>query len=159
MVRLGIGGLALALLALAPTRVAATVELTPEQHRRAVALYGELKCPVCKSQSVAASTSFLSEEMKIQIQEMIASGRTDAEIVDYYVQRYGEWILMRPPASGRGLLVWAVPACLVALAAAGLWLRLRRWSSAEPEGDPERNVPVAGIPADRAEKIRNLVEG
>lgn len=72
--------------------------LTQEQEARAAALYGQLKCPVCKNQALAASTTFLAEEMKAQIRDLVRMGATDEEILRHYVQRYGEWILLAPPA-------------------------------------------------------------
>lgn len=101
--------------------------LTQEQEARAAALYGQLKCPVCKNQALAASTTFLAEEMKAQIRDLVRMGATDEEILRHYVQRYGEWILLAPPARGRGLLAWVVPGVLgvAGLFAAWAWLRKR----------------------------------
>ena len=136
------------------------LELTPEQQRRAVGLYDELKCPVCKSQSVASSTSFLSEEMKKQIREFIASGKTDREIVDYYVTRYGDWILMRPKTEGSGLFAWLVPVFLLLGVAGWLTVMLRRWSRRSDDVDGAPNSGQSGeIDEESDRKIRSLVEG
>jgi cytochrome c-type biogenesis protein CcmH len=117
--------------------VVETTGLTPEQEARAAALYGQLKCPVCKTQALGASTTFLAEEMKAQIRDMVRLGASDREILQHYVDRYGEWILLSPPAHGSGLWAWLVPAAAALLGALGAMLWLKRRSGG---GTPEATV-------------------
>ena len=76
---------------------------------RVDALANRLRCPVCQSESIADSGSQTARDSERLIGELVAEGRTDQEVIDFFVARYGEWILLDPPASGRGLVLWALP--------------------------------------------------
>lgn len=105
------------------------------------ALAAELRCPVCRNQSVNESNADLSREMQALVRERLAAGETPEQVKAYFVSRYGEWILLEPERRGINLVVWLAPfaALLVGGAIAG-WL-LRRWS---------RTVPAAaGTPDER----------
>jgi cytochrome c-type biogenesis protein CcmH len=80
------------------------------------ALSAELRCLVCQNQSIADSHSGLAADLRQQILEMIAAGRSDREIVDFMVQRYGDFVLYRPPVKASTALLWAGPLLLLALA-------------------------------------------
>ncbi len=108
-------------------------ELTAQQEQQAATLYGELKCPVCKNQSLAESTSFLAEEMKVQIRDLVAAGKTNQDVIDFYVERYGDWILMRPRAEGRGLVAWLAPGGAILFGLGWVFVALRRWSRTPQE--------------------------
>lgn len=104
-------------------------------------LYGELRCPVCRGQSVAESNSAEAERMRGEIRGMLESGKSRQEILDWYVTRYGAWILNRPPLGGLYALAWVAPA--LALGGAG-WLlarHLRRPKPSRAEAAAER-APV-----------------
>lgn len=96
------------------------IELTPEQEQRARALDSRLKCPVCRSQSIRQSRSFMAEDMKRRIRELIAEGRTDEEIIDYFVARYEEWVLLTPPKRGFSLTAYILPFVALVLGVAVL---------------------------------------
>jgi cytochrome c-type biogenesis protein CcmH len=84
-----------------------------------------LRCPVCLNLSVADSPSRLAGQMRAAIASRVRSGETDEEIRVYFVDRYGEWILLEPTRRGLNLLPWALP--VVALVAGlALWLALVR---------------------------------
>ncbi len=108
------------------------VALTPAQEARARALEGELRCPVCRSQSIRQSRSFMAEDMKRRIRILVAEGRTDDEIRSFFMERYGAWILLEPPRRGFHLTAWILPAAAVALGAVGLLVAARRWMRAPP---------------------------
>jgi cytochrome c-type biogenesis protein CcmH len=93
---------------------------------RARALEGRLKCPVCRTQSVLESTSFMALEMRAKIRELIAAGRSDGEILDYFADRYGDYILLEPRKRGFALSAYALPAAAVLLGAAGILAALVR---------------------------------
>lgn len=109
-------------------------------------LYGELRCPVCRGQSVAESNSAEAERMRGEIRDMLAAGKSRQEILDWYVSRYGAWILNRPPFGGLYALAWAAPA--LALGAAG-WLLARhlRRSSTGRERAPAAASGAPPTPA------------
>ena len=109
--------------------VLAQIELDPRVFRVAE----KLRCPVCISESVAQSASPTSVEMRQIIADKLEAGESEAEVLGYFVTRYGDWILLEPPKRGFYLALWGMP-LLVALGALGaLFLRLRRWSRARPE--------------------------
>jgi cytochrome c-type biogenesis protein CcmH len=103
------------------------------------AIGNELRCPTCVSESVSESSSAIAREMRVIIQDQLNEGRTRAEILAFFQERYGDWILLNPPARGVLLIVWVLPA-LGALAGVVLLVRLvRRWRRAAdevPEIDP-----------------------
>jgi len=106
------------------------VRLTPEQEERARVLEGELRCPVCRSQSIRQSRSFMADDMRRKVRVMIAEGRSDAEIREYFTDRYGTWVLLTPPRSGFNLAAYILPALVVLVGAVGLTLAARRWRRA-----------------------------
>ena len=108
------------------------VALTPAEEARARDIEGTLRCPVCRSQSIRQSRSFMAEDMKRRIRELIAEGRSDEEIRAFFVERYGTWILLEPPKSGFNLAAWLLPGAAVLVGAIGLVLAARRWASRPP---------------------------
>lgn len=93
-------------------------------------LAAELRCPVCQGLSLEDSPTELSMEMKGVIREQLAEGRSPAEVKEYFVARYGEWILMEPRPRGFNLLVYVLPV-LALLAGGGLVVGVvRRWTRA-----------------------------
>ena len=118
----------------------------------------ELRCPTCVSESVSESSSAIAREMRVIIQDQLNEGRTRAEILAFFQERYGDWILLNPPARGVLLIVWLLPA-LGALVGVVLLVRLMsRWRRAAdevPEIDPAdrervRAALAASEPADAA---------
>ena len=102
---------------------------TPAQ--RALSLEQSIKCPVCRGQSVAESDSEASKAIRTEIERRIADGQSDGEIRSYFAQTLGDDILLRPPSSGWGGLVWVLPIAGLVLAATGIgfaFWRWRRWS-------------------------------
>ncbi len=136
--------LAVLLVALAPfvaePNEAKPTESDPVAATRAVQLANELRCLVCQNQSIAESNAELAVDLRRQIREQIAAGRSDGEIVDFMVTRYGDFVLYRPPFKAATLLLWLGPALLVL---AGFWtlaraLRARRQAQAPPLTPEER---------------------
>jgi len=108
---------------------------------RAVKLSEKLRCLVCQNQSIADSNAELAQDLRQQIREQIAAGKSDAEIVEYMVARYGDFVLYQPPVKSTTALLWAGPALLLLLGAYGLVriLRARRTiAEAAPLSNEER---------------------
>jgi cytochrome c-type biogenesis protein CcmH len=102
-------------------------EATPTDAQRALSLEQSIKCPVCRGQSVAESDSEASKAIRTEVERRIAAGESDGEIRAYFAQTLGDDILLRPPASGWGGLVWVLPIAGLVLAGAGIGLAFWRW--------------------------------
>lgn len=114
----------------------APVVLTPDQEALAAQIEGELKCPVCRSQSVRTSRSFMAEDMSRRIRQMVAAGRSKEEIRDYFVARYGDYIVLVPRKQGFTWTVWLLPFALVLGGAAAIVVVARRWKERSPPAPP-----------------------
>ena len=108
--------LALLILALPLSVLAADAtptDLDPVSAKRAVELSAQLRCLVCQNQTIAESNAELAVDLRRQVNEQIKAGKTDREIVDYMVERYGAFVLYKPPFNVTTLLLWLGPALLV----------------------------------------------
>jgi len=119
---------ALWLLCLPLTLSAQTAQPLPEDpltNKRAMHLAEELRCLVCQNQTIADSNAELAVDLRRQIREQIAQGRNDAQIIDYMVQRYGDFVLYRPPLKATTLFLWFGPPVLLVCGLVFLFLYLR----------------------------------
>jgi len=144
---------ALILLGATPSRAAAQAARSVNE-QTVYEIAAQLRCVVCQNLSVADSPSEMASQMRGIIRERLAAGESPAQVQRYFVDRYGEWILLSPPRRGFNLLVWLLPlvAVAVGLAAAAtlVWRRSRR-----ARGD--RPAPVA-VDAAMSERIRRELE-
>jgi cytochrome c-type biogenesis protein CcmH/NrfF len=101
----------------------------PLLEKRVARLATELRCLVCQNQSLADSNADLAVDLRNQVREMLRAGRSDEEVRDFMVQRYGDFVLYKPPLKATTVLLWAGPFVLLVLAAAVLWTYLRRRSA------------------------------
>ena len=104
----------------------------PVLEARARALSAELRCLVCQNQSIDDSDAPLAKDLRILIREHLVKGESDAEIMDYVVARYGDFVLLKPRLTAKTLLLWGTPFAVLLIAALGLLLR-RRPGTATPE--------------------------
>jgi cytochrome c-type biogenesis protein CcmH len=91
-----------------------------------MALASELRCLVCQNQTIADSSAGLAIDLRAQIRQMLQDGRNEAEIFEYMTQRYGDFVLYRPPVKSTTALLWAGPVLLLVGGLFGLWQVLRR---------------------------------
>ena len=98
-----------------------------------MALAEELRCLVCQNQTLADSHAALAVDLKNRIRELLREGKTEREVLDFMVQRYGDFVLYRPPLRSATALLWAGPFILLALGVSGwiAWLRKRKTPEAE----------------------------
>ncbi|WP_159593069.1 cytochrome c-type biogenesis protein [Chelativorans xinjiangense] len=98
----------------------------PALEERARALSAGLRCMVCQNQSIDDSNADLARDLRILVRDRIRAGDTDAEVLDYVVSRYGEFVLLKPRMSARNALLWATP--VLVLLGGGLiaFVNLRR---------------------------------
>lgn len=88
---------------------------TEEQETRFRVLTEELRCPKCQNQSIADSDAGIAQDMRERVARMIREGHDDQAIVDYFVDRYGDFVSYRPPVNAQTLVLWLGPAILLLL--------------------------------------------
>ncbi len=112
----------------------------PVTAKREVELASQLRCLVCQNQSIAESNAGLAADLRKQLRQQIAAGKSDAEIVDYMTSRYGDFVLYKPPFKATTLLLWAGPVLLLAIGlfAAARMMRARRIASAAELSQEDR---------------------
>jgi cytochrome c-type biogenesis protein CcmH len=101
----------------------------------------ELRCLVCQNQTIADSNATLAQDLRREVRDMIAAGKTDDEIRDFMIERYGDFVLYRPRMTAQNFLLWAAPALLLLIAAVVL-VRVVRRRAQESEIEPDG--PEAG---------------
>lgn len=89
-------------------------------------LSAELRCLVCQNQTLADSHAELAQDLVQEIRKMAAKGMTDKEIIDYLVERYGDFVRYRPPLKASTVLLWLGPFALLLAGGFGLYIQLRR---------------------------------
>lgn len=114
----------------------APVALTPAQEELAAEIESGLKCPVCRSQSVATSRSFMAADMSRRVRQMVAEGKSKEEIREYFVARYGDYIVLSPRKEGFAWVVWLLPFALVLGGAATIVGVARHWKGRPPAAAP-----------------------
>jgi cytochrome c-type biogenesis protein CcmH len=121
----------------------------PAQEARARAISQELRCLVCQNQSIAASDAGLAGDLRRLVRERIRAGDSDAEVREFFVARYGEWILLDPPLNRGTALLWLGPALVTLLGGLGVIIYLRG----------QRRSRVAELPlnAQEAEKLASVL--
>lgn len=123
----------------APAPPAAAV---PVDERTVHDVAAQLRCVVCQSLSVADSPSETANQMRGIIRERLAAGDSPAEVRAYFVEKYGDWILLSPPKAGFSLLVWVVPFVGLGAGLVLVVVVLRRWSRKSAAPPPSRLDPA-----------------
>ena len=120
---------------------APTARLTaadPALEARMLGITGELRCLVCQNQTIADSHADLAVDLRQQVREMLQRGQTPEQIRRYMTDRYGDFILYRPPLKATTAVLWLAPATLLAIALVALAVVIRRRSRlADDEFEPE----------------------
>ena len=123
----------------------------PVDDRQVYEVAADLRCVVCQNLSVADSPSEMATQVRAIVRERLAAGQTPAQVRQYFVERYGDWILLSPPRQGFTLLVWVAPLVAVLVGLGLVTLLLRRWTSRP------RAVPPP-VDAAMSERIRRELE-
>lgn len=98
----------------------------PMLEARARALSRSLRCVVCQNQSIDDSDAPLAHDLRVLLRERLSAGASDAQAVDFLVQRYGTYVLLKPPLTGETLVLWLGPLAVLVLGGAGVGLYLHR---------------------------------
>ncbi len=107
-------------------REAAPTAFDPVAHKRVVEVSEQLRCLVCQNQSIADSNAELAVDLRNQVIEQVKAGKTNQEIVDYMVERYGDFVLYRPPFKLSTAILWLGPVCLFLVGIIAFYINLRR---------------------------------
>ncbi len=115
----------------------------PKLEARAVELHKQLRCLVCQNQSIHDSNAGLARDLREVVRERLVAGDTDQETIDYVVDRYGDWVLLKPPFNLSTAALWGAPFALILLGGLSVVMFLRRVGrtnvvAATPLSDTER---------------------
>jgi cytochrome c-type biogenesis protein CcmH len=108
----------------------------PAKESRARDLSRELRCMVCQNQSIDDSEAPLARDLRLLVRERIAAGDSDAQVIDFLVARYGEFVLLKPRLKPHTLLLWLLPPLALAGGGFALWTHGRRRSRSAGADDP-----------------------
>ena len=98
----------------------------PELQARYEKIIAEVRCLKCQNQTIKDSNAFLASDLRREIRRLLEEGKTDDEIYDFLVARYGDFALYRPRTSGRTLILWVAPMIFLLFGAFALWRVTRR---------------------------------
>jgi cytochrome c-type biogenesis protein CcmH len=121
----------------------------PEMEKRVNDITAELRCLVCQNQTIADSHAELAIDLKNQVREMVKTGQTQEQIVNYMVQRYGDFVLYRPPVKNTTVLLWSGPFLLLAIGLIVLIINLRKRATLVPDDAP--------LTSEESEKLKDLL--
>jgi len=127
-----------------------SIERDPEVE----AIGRELRCPVCQGMPIGESPSETAQAMMKRVRELHAEGKTHQQILDYFVERYGEWVLLRPEARGFRLVVWLLPPVGLLLGLAAIFAYVRR-----NKGKPAEAPVVAPVATTEDPYLKRVREG
>ena len=134
-----------------PTVMAAEALLqfdSPQQEQRYKGLIEELRCMVCQNQNLADSNAGLAQDLRDRTYEMVLEGKSDQNIIDYMVNRYGEFVLYRPPLKMTTVLLWFGPAIILTIAVITFLVYSRRL----------RRKPDLELNPDERQQARQMLE-
>ncbi len=124
------GGLMAAVAALSAGSVAAAeaepTAFDPIAHQRVVEVSEQLRCLVCQNQSIAESNAELAVDLRNQVIEQVKAGKTNKEIIDFMVERYGDFVLYKPPFKMTTAILWLGPLALFVIGVGAFYVNLRR---------------------------------
>lgn len=124
----------------------------PALEQRARNLSAQLRCLVCQNQSIDDSNAPLARDLRLLVRERLKAGDSDAQVMQFVEDRYGEFVLLRPPLSWRTILLWAAP--LLALAIA-IWTSVRAWR--RRQALPATREEVAPLSEDEESQLRDIL--
>lgn len=147
---------AVSLLAASPVLAVLPDEMLPDaaQEARARVISKELRCVVCQNQSIDDSDAPLAKDLRIVVREQIRLGRSNDQIIAYVSERYGDFVLLKPPVKPSTWLLWAGPFLLLGFGALGLVL----WRRPRPIAVGAAGSADAPLSADEAKAVEALTD-
>jgi len=125
----------------------------PAKESRARDLSRELRCMVCQNQSIDDSEALLARDLRLLVRERIAAGDSDAQVIDFLVARYGEFVLLKPRLEPHTLLLWLLPPLALAGGGFALWMHSRRRAKSATAGD----LSSSKLTADEEARLERLI--
>ncbi len=126
------------------------VAANPALEARMMGLATELRCLVCQNQTIADSHADLAVALRQQIRDMLAKGMTDDQVRSYMTDRYGDFVLYKPPMKSTTALLWVGPGVLLVVALGALFVVLRRRQRMAPDAfDPDTPDDADDVPVPR----------
>ena len=125
----------------------------PAKELRARDLSRELRCMVCQNQSIDDSEAPLARDLRLLVRERIATGDSDAQVIDFLVARYGEFVLLKPRVNQHTLLLWLVPPLALLGGGFALW----RYSRRRPKSGDDTDESVVKLTADEQARLERLM--
>jgi cytochrome c-type biogenesis protein CcmH len=119
----------------------------PTLEKRAREISAGLRCLVCQNQSIDDSDAQLAKDLRLLVRERLVVGDTDTQVRDFLVQRYGEFVLLKPTFGRHTLLLWLTPALVLALGGIGAYAAMRR-----------RPRPAAALDAEEQRALEDLLK-
>ena len=117
----------------------------PALEQRARGISSGLRCLVCQNQSIDDSDAQLAKDLRLLVRERLAAGDSDQAVRDYLVQRYGEFVLLKPTFKAHNLLLWLTPVLVLALGAFGVYGALRRRPPPSPALDDDERRALDAV--------------
>ena len=121
----------------------------PALEARARLLSAQMRCLVCQNQSIDDSDAPLAKDLRVLIRERLVQGESNAQVVDYLVSRYGEFVLLKPRFNSRTLLLWGGPFAILLLGSLVIFLRRRKGSGL--------SVPEQALSADEQARLDDIL--
>ena len=109
----------------------------PEMQARYEKISSEVRCLVCQNQTIKDSNAFLAADLKREIRRLMEEGKTDAEVYDFLVARYGDFVLYRPRKSGKTLVLWIAPFLFIAVGGVVALRVVRNHMTMSPDDDTD----------------------
>ena len=125
----------------------------PAKESRARDLSRELRCMVCQNQSIDDSEAPLARDLRLLVRERIAAGDGDAQVIDFLVARYGEFLLLKPRLKPHTLLLWLLPPLALAGGGLALWIHNRRRSRSAASDDQS----LSKLTAEEEARLERLI--
>ena len=122
---------------------------SPDLELRYKALSQELRCPKCQNQNIADSNAPISRDLRAIVHEQLEAGATDEEIIDFLVDRYGEFVRYRPGMDSNTLWLWSAPIILLVMAVGVVVTQMRK----------DRDIQTISSNAERANRLREKFDG
>ncbi len=125
----------------------------PALEERARNISTGLRCLVCRNESIDESNAELARDLRLLLRERLVAGDTDQEAVDFIVDRYGEYVLLKPTTSGSNIMLWLAGPIMLLIAAGMGWSFLRKRSQPQPGAESD------ALSEEERERLRRILEG